>query len=45
MTDEEFRKLINFALNIINKFKSKNKEHLNQIVQFAVDKNKAFINI
>ena len=45
MTDEELGELIDFALNIINKLESENKEHLNQIVRLAVDKNEAFINI
>ncbi|CAI2198847.1 4151_t:CDS:2, partial [Funneliformis geosporum] len=45
MTDEELRELTDFALNIVNKLESENKEHLNQIVRLAVDKNEAFINI
>ncbi|RIA83753.1 hypothetical protein C1645_833299 [Glomus cerebriforme] len=32
MNDEELRELIDFALNIVNKLESENKEHLNQIV-------------
>ena len=46
MTDEKLRELvIDFALNIVNKLESENKEHLNQIVRLAVDKNEALINI
>ncbi|RIB15745.1 hypothetical protein C2G38_2092577 [Gigaspora rosea] len=45
MTNKELGELIDFALNIINKLEPENKEHLNQIVQLAVDKNEAFINI
>ncbi|CAG8481442.1 2612_t:CDS:2 [Acaulospora morrowiae] len=45
MTDEELGELIDFALNIVNKLESENKEHLNQIVRLAVDKNDAFMNI
>ena len=32
MTDEELEELMDFALNIVNKLESENKEHLNQIV-------------
>ncbi|CAG8578404.1 1729_t:CDS:2 [Paraglomus occultum] len=42
MTDEELGELTDFALNIVE---PENKEHLNQIVRLAVDKNEAFINI
>jgi len=45
MTDEELGELTDFALNIVNKLEPENKEHLNQIVRLAVDKNEAFINI
>ncbi|CAI2186111.1 20496_t:CDS:2, partial [Funneliformis geosporum] len=35
ITDEELGELIDFALNIVNKLESENKEHLNQIVRLC----------
>ncbi|CAG8821480.1 28358_t:CDS:2, partial [Dentiscutata erythropus] len=45
MTDEELGELIDFTLNIVNKLEPEDKEHLNQIVRLAIDKNETFINI